>query len=169
MSTLGEVSLTDIENMDRGLGGSRSDSPDSVEMRMFPHAVGAPDYATEGAAAIDLQATESVMLYPGQTHLMPTGIAVRMPKHMCAEVMSRSGLGYREDVNVKIGVGLIDSDYHKEIFVPLVNRSTEGEPVQISAGRRIAQLKFSEVIRPDIKMVSSMDDNGRGGFGHTGA
>ncbi len=139
-----------------------------IEMLLLPHAVGVPDYATPGAAAMDLQATESVMLYPGQTHLMPTGIAISMPSTMCAEIMSRSGLGSRADVNVKIGVGLVDSDYHKEIFVPLINRSVEGEPVHISVGDRVAQMRFTPVLHPEVEMVSSMDDNGRGGFGHTG-
>jgi len=140
----------------------------SIEMMMFPHAVGVPEYKTPGAAAMDLYATESVMLYPGQSVLMPSGIAVRMPKNLCAEIMSRSGLGSREDVNVKMGVGLIDSDYRKEIFIPLINRSPEGEPVHIAAGDRVAQMRFTEVVHPEVEIAVAMDDNGRGGFGHTG-
>ena len=122
---------------------------------------------TRGAAGRDLITTMNFWLYPGQTKLIPTGIAIRMPESMCGMILSRSGLGSKNLV-VTQGVGLIDSDYQKEIFVPLTNRGLEGPPAKFTAGQRIAQIVFVPVFSPSVQLVEAFEDNGRGGFGSTG-
>jgi len=142
---------------------------DHIDMQILSHCVSVPDYVTGGAAALDLHASieDPVRIWPGQTSLIPTGIAIRMPETMAALILPRSGLGSRGIVLGNL-IGLIDSDYHREIFVSVWNRNFEGEPFEINRGDRIAQMMFVPVLKPVVTMVSSMEDNGRGGFGHTG-
>ena len=143
---------------------------EQVDMQILTHCAGIPDYATKGAAAMDLSASieDIVQVWPGQSVLIPTGVAIKMPETMAAVLLPRSGLGSKNGIVLGNLTGLIDSDYHREIFVSVWNRNFEGEPYTIGRGDRIAQMLFVPVVRPHISMVQTLEDNGRGGFGHTG-
>jgi dUTP pyrophosphatase len=139
-----------------------------IDKRLY--GFGLPDYATKGAAAIDLRAMfeEKLRLEinPGQTVLIPTGIAINMPENMAALLLPRSGLGHNHGIILGNTVGLVDEDYNKQVFVSCWNRSNE--PFVINLGDRIAQMMFVPVIKPTFEIVDGFDDNGRGGFGHSG-
>lgn len=131
-----------------------------------------PDYATTGAAGIDLRAMfetqQYVMVYPGETLLIPTGIAIKMPDTMAATILPRSGLGHKNGIVLGNLVGLIDSDYQQQIYVSCWNRNKSGEPFKINLGDRIAQMVFLPVIKAEFELVTEFEQNGRGGFGHSG-
>lgn len=133
-----------------------------------------PTYATPGSAGIDLRAMfdqEEMILNPGQTVLIPTGIAVGMQSDdMAATILPRSGLGHKHGIVLGNLVGLIDADYRGQLQVSMWNRSTE--PFVIKRGERVAQLVFLPVIHPTFEMVSfeelSKTERGEGGFGSSG-
>lgn len=147
-----------------------------VEMQIIDNRLlelGVPDYATPGAAAIDLRAMfegdrQYYSLMPGETVLVPTGIAVKMPDNMAMQILSRSGIGVNKGIVVAQGTGLVDSDYYLQIFVGLFNRNRTGDAFIINLGDRVAQMMFTPVIHPEFRIVAGFEDNGRGGFGHTG-
>lgn len=132
----------------------------------------APEYATSGAAAIDLRACleTSVTLSPGNRLLIKTGIAINMmDPGLVAIIASRSGLSLKHGIRVAQGIGVIDSDYHGEIGVILANDSTE--PYVVEPGERIAQLMFQPVVPVKLNYVDEFSTNterGTGGFGSTG-
>lgn len=131
-----------------------------------------PDYATGGAAGMDLRAcvSEAVTLEPGGRRLFPTGLAINIQDPgLAAMVASRSGLSLKHGVRVGQGLGVVDSDYHGEIGVILINDGTQ--PYTVEPGERIAQLLFVPVAQIAFNYVdtfSSTTDRGDGGFGHTG-
>jgi len=129
-----------------------------------------PDYATAGAAGMDLRAdVESpVTLAPGASALIPTGLALQIPLGFEGQVRPRSGLALRHGVTVLNAPGTIDADYRGELQVLLVNLG----PAAFSIGRgdRIAQLVIAPVARSVWREVEALADTprGDGGFGHTG-
>jgi dUTP pyrophosphatase len=130
-----------------------------------------PDYATEGSAGLDLRACleEPLTLAPGETHLIPTGLALHIGDHgMAAVILPRSGLGHKHGIVLGNLVGLIDSDYQGQIFVSCWNRGHE--TFTIAVGDRIAQMVFVPIVKVQFKRVSAFteSDRGDGGFGHTG-
>ncbi|MEK6771584.1 MAG: dUTP diphosphatase [Pseudomonadota bacterium] len=130
-----------------------------------------PRYATDGSAGVDLIACldEHLHLEPGQTHLVPSGIAIHMADHqLAATILPRSGLGHKHGIVLGNLVGLIDSDYQGQIFVSVWNRGQNG--FTIEPGDRIAQMVFVPVVRAEFKIVDEFAGSARGagGFGHTG-
>ncbi len=130
-----------------------------------------PAPATDGSAGVDLRACldEPTALSPGQTLLIPTGIAVHMERNdMAALLLPRSGLGHKHGIVLGNLVGLIDSDYQGQIFVSCWNRSDQTYHIQ--PGDRIAQMVFVPVLRPQFELVDTFthSQRGEGGFGHTG-
>lgn len=146
-----------------------------VELRVLDPRLGTqwplPDYATDGAAGVDLRAClqDTTPLASGETQLIPSGIAVHIADNAYAAViLPRSGLGHKHGIVLGNLVGLIDSDYQGEVFISCWNRS---ETVfTIEPGERIAQLVFLPVARPAFRRVEAFADSerGSGGFGHTG-
>lgn len=129
-----------------------------------------PEYARPGDAGVDLRATEAVTLLPGGGRaLVPTGIAVAIPRGYAGFVQPRSGLALRHGVTCLNTPGLIDADYRGELKVLLVN-TDPAEPFVIERGERIAQLVIQPVEHVDFVEVDELDDTerGHGGFGHTG-
>jgi dUTP pyrophosphatase len=130
-----------------------------------------PAYATAGAAGLDLRACidAPLALAPGDTQLVPTGIAIHLddPGH-AALVLPRSGLGHRHGIVLGNLVGLIDSDYQGEIMVSCWNRGRE--PFTIQPLERIAQLVVVPVVRVEFNVVEEFaaSERGAGGFGSTG-
>lgn len=130
-----------------------------------------PEYATEGSAGLDLRACldEALVVEPGETHLIPTGIAIHMgDPGLAAVILPRSGLGHKHGIVLGNLVGLIDSDYQGQVFVSCWNRSAD--PFEIVVGERIAQLVFVPVVKAKFQVVDEFEESrrGSGGFGHSG-
>ena len=130
-----------------------------------------PDYATAGSAGMDLRACldEALQIRPGETHLIPTGLAIHIwDPGLAAVILPRSGLGHKHGIVLGNLVGLIDSDYQGQLFVSCWNRSNESFSIEI--GERIAQLVFMPVVQAQFDIVTDFDTSHRseGGFGHTG-
>ncbi len=130
-----------------------------------------PEYATTGSAGLDLRACldEELLLKPGETKLIPTGMAIHIAdENLAAVILPRSGLGHKHGIVLGNLVGLIDSDYQGQLFVSCWNRGhTE---FTIAVGDRIAQLVFVPVEQVEFQQVENFDGShrGEGGFGHTG-
>ena len=130
-----------------------------------------PEYATDGSAGMDLRACleETLEIRPGETHLIPTGLAIHIgDPHLAAVILPRSGLGHKHGIVLGNLVGLIDSDYQGQLFISCWNRGNESFNIEI--GERIAQLMFVPVVQAEFEIVSDFDTSKRaeGGFGHTG-
>lgn len=130
-----------------------------------------PQYATWGAAGMDLRACVEVPLtiHPGETHLIPTGIAIHIAvPDLAAVLLPRSGLGHKHGIVLGNLVGLIDSDYQGQLFVSCWNRGKESFTVNI--GERIAQMVVVPVVQVELEVVADFEAShrGEGGFGHTG-
>ena len=129
-----------------------------------------PSYATEGAAAIDLSAAidEEITLAPSERRLIPTGIAISIPKNTVAILSARSGLSSKKGITAANGIGVIDSDYRGEIFFSAINLSTEA--YTITPGERVAQLMLMPVYAMSLVETDDLDKTarGEGGFGSTG-
>jgi len=130
-----------------------------------------PEYATDGSAGMDLRACidGSINLKPGDTELIPTGLAIHISDPgYAATILPRSGLGHKHGIVLGNLVGLIDSDYQGQLFVSCWNRGdTE---FTIDAGDRIAQLVILPVAQVEFETVEEFSDSerGEGGFGHSG-
>jgi dUTP pyrophosphatase len=130
-----------------------------------------PDYATEGSAGMDLRAMldEATELAPGETLLIPSGIAIHIgDPGLAALILPRSGLGHKHGIVLGNLVGLIDSDYQGQLFVSCWNRGRD--TFRIEVGERIAQLVLVPVVRAVFERVEEFDssERGSGGFGHSG-
>ncbi len=130
-----------------------------------------PDYATEGSAGMDLRAMLEgpLDLAPGETELIPTGIAIHIgDPSLAAVILPRSGLGHKHGIVLGNLVGLIDSDYQGQLYVSCWNRGREAFRVEV--GERIAQLVLVPVVRAVFEQVDEFDqsERGTGGFGHSG-
>ena len=129
-----------------------------------------PTYGTAEAAGADLYACleENVVIAPGQTAFVPTGIAMAIPAGFAGLIYARSGLACKRDLAPANKVGVIDSDYRGQIIVALHNHGNE--PQTVCNGDRIAQLVIAPVFTPGFAEVQELDDTqrGAGGFGSTG-
>ncbi len=147
----------DIQILDPRLGAGKA----------FP----LPSYETPGAAGIDLRAMveRPITLQPNETRLIPTGLAIYIQDPaLCGMILPRSGLGTKFGIVLGNLVGLVDSDYQGQLFVPLWNRSDKA--FDISVGDRIAQLAFVPVVQAKFNVVEafSASERGDGGFGSSG-
>lgn len=132
---------------------------------------GLPHYATELSAGMDLRAylpNGSIILQPGQRHLIPTGLQIALPKGFEAQVRPRSGLAYKKGVTVLNSPGTIDADYRGDIGVILINHGQEA--FEVTDGERVAQLVIARYETVAWKAVDTLSETerGAGGFGSTG-
>jgi dUTP pyrophosphatase len=139
-----------------------------LDERIRPHL---PVYATPGAAGMDLRACidAPLSIAPGDTHLIPTGIAIHIgDPGVAAVILPRSGLGHKHGIVLGNLVGLIDSDYQGPLMVSCWNRSNE--PFTLQPLDRLAQLVIVPVVKADFNVVESFESSkrGTGGFGSTG-
>lgn len=130
-----------------------------------------PHYATAGSAGLDLRACldGAVVLNPGETRLIPTGLAMHLADPgYAAMILPRSGLGHKHGVVLGNLVGLIDSDYQGQLMVSVWNRGQEAFTIQ--PFERIAQMVIVPVVQANFRVVEEFEssDRGEGGFGSTG-
>ena len=134
-------------------------------------AIPLPEYATEGSAGLDMRACidEALTVEPGQTVLVPTGLAIHIgDPGLAAVLLPRSGLGHKHGLVLGNLTGLIDSDYQGQVFISCWNRG--GAAYEIKPGERIAQMVFVPVEQVRFEVVEEFGDSrrGSGGFGHSG-
>ncbi len=146
-----------------------------VQLRILDSRIGSeyplPQYATEGSAGVDLRAMldTAIALKPGDTHLIPTGIAIYLANPAYAAViLPRSGLGHKHGIVLGNLVGLIDSDYQGQLLVSCWNRGQT--TFTINPGERIAQLVVVPVAQVQFDVVNEFvaTQRGEGGFGSSG-
>ncbi len=129
-----------------------------------------PTYGTEYSAGADMYACidTPVIIKPGKTLLIPTGLALEIPEGYAGLIYARSGLATRKGIAPANKVSVIDSDYRGEIRIPLHNHSEEA--VTIDVAERIAQIIFTPYLKVDFEESDSLSDTerGLGGFGSTG-
>ena len=129
-----------------------------------------PHYETKGSSGMDLRAniSKNIYLKSKEIKLIPTGIALAIPKNFEIQIRPRSGLAAKNGISIVNTPGTIDSDYRGEIKVILINQSKK--KFRIKNGDRIAQMVISPTIKAKIQEVSSLTktDRGSGGFGSTG-
>ena len=147
----------------------------SIQLKILDERIGGefplPEYATDGSAGIDMRAClhEPLEVGPGDTHLIPTGIAIHIGDPCLAAVLlPRSGLGHKHGIVLGNLVGLIDADYQGQVFVSCWNRAAQSFTIQ--PGERIAQMVFVPIVRAHFQVVESFQEStrGAGGFGHSG-
>ena len=131
-----------------------------------------PAYATPGSAGLDLRACldEPLLIEPGQTRLIPTGLAIHIgDPGLAAMILPRSGLGHKHGIVLGNLVGLIDSDYQGPLMVSCWNRG--GASYTVQPMERIAQLVIVPVVQASFRRVEDfgLSERGTGGFGSTGA
>jgi len=127
-----------------------------------------PEYKSDLAAGVDLMASHSGVIPPGEYQMVKTGISIELPEGYEAQVRPRSGLALKQGVTVLNSPGTIDADYRGEIGVILINHSkTEFKYSKLD---RIAQMVIAPVVQADFCLADELGetDRGEGGFGHTG-
>lgn len=133
-----------------------------------------PNYATNGSSGFDLHCIEKVVILPGETVLVKTGLIFEVPEGYELQIRPRSGLSLNTPLRISNSPGTIDSDYRGEVCVIIENTSNmhdkTGIVKVIEKGDRIAQGVICPVIRADFDVVESLSDTerGEGGFGSTG-
>ena len=141
-----------------------------LKIRRLEHNISIPEYATEGAAGMDLTAAISQPLEfkPLERKLVPTGIIIELPQGFEAQIRPRSGLSIKHGMTLVNCVGTIDEDYRGEVCVPMINLSQEVYAIQ--PGDRIAQMVIAPVQKVDIEVTEELTATTRssGGFGSTG-
>jgi len=145
-----------------------------VDIRQLSHGEGLPlpAYQSEHAAGLDLLAAvpegAPLVLAPGKHTMVPTALAIALPKGFEAQVRPRSGLAAKHGVTVLNSPGTIDADYRGEIQVILINHGAEA--FTIRRGERIAQMVIAPMVQAKLVPMTSLSetDRGSGGFGSTG-
>jgi len=147
----------------------------SIELKILDPKIGKsiplPQIATEGSAGMDMRACidSELIVSPGDTVLVPTGIAMHIAdNNLAAVLLPRSGLGHKHGLVLGNLTGLIDSDYQGQIFISCWNRGEKA--YKINPGDRIAQMVFIPVEQVKFEVVDDFkeSDRGEGGFGHSG-
>ena len=132
--------------------------------------VALPKYETDGSSGLDLAANtdKQIKILPGKSEIIPTGLAVAIPKNFEIQIRPRSGLAAKNQISVLNTPGTIDADYRGELKVILINLSDKVFVVE--KGLRIAQMVLSPVIKAKLKEVAELEntERGSGGFGSTG-
>jgi len=139
------------------------------QVRQREENISLPAYMTEGAAGMDLAADldEDLVLAPLERALIPTGIAVALPRGFEAQIRPRSGLAVKKGMTLLNSPGTVDSDYRGEIMILAINLGKE--PVTVRRGDRIAQMVIQRVCKALWQEVKELPPSERedGGFGHT--
>ncbi len=156
------------------MGGDVDNSVQEVEVkiqRLPGHEdMPLPAYGTEGSSGMDLRAAVrgEVILNPKEIKLIPTGLAVSLPRGFEAQIRARSGLALKHGIGMVNSPGTIDSDYRGEVGLIVINWGER--PFTIRRGDRIAQMVITKVWRARLRESQDLDETprGKGGFGHSG-
>ena len=127
-----------------------------------------PAYAHKGDSGMDLYSVEEIVLQPGETKLVKTGLQIAVPKGFEVQVRPKSGLAAKFGITVLNTPGTVDSGYRGEVMVILVNHGKE--EYKVEKGKKIAQMVIAKVEEAKIEVVENLDNTTRkdGGFGSTG-
>lgn len=143
---------------------------EKIQVKRLRDGASLPTYGSEGAAGADLYACldADVIILPGESSFIPTGLAMEIPRGYAGLIYARSGLACKKGLAPANKVGVVDSDYRGEFMVVLYNHGTEAQTVK--HGERIAQLVITPVLTPAFSEVEDLTDTQRsaGGFGSTG-
>ena len=141
-----------------------------ILVKKFDKNIELPIYKTSGSSGMDLVAyvKSKIIIKPGKTAMIPTGIAVAIPKNYEMQIRPRSGLAAKKGISVLNTPGTVDSDYRGEIKIILINLSKESFVVK--SGDRVAQMILCPVVKAKLKEVKNLPKTIRdkGGFGSTG-
>jgi dUTP pyrophosphatase len=140
-----------------------------VQIKLLDEELPMPRYQHEGDAGLDLPSRIDFVLEPGERAMIPTGIAVAIPRGYAGFVLPRSGLASRNGISLVNTPGLIDSGYRGELAIVMIN-TDKREAFHIKRGDRIAQLVIQQVIEATTVRVNELEETsrGEGGFGSTG-
>jgi dUTP pyrophosphatase len=140
-----------------------------IQIKLLDEGLAMPRYQHEGDAGLDLPSRVDRVLAPGERAMIPTGIAVAIPRGYAGFVLPRSGLASRHGIALVNSPGLVDSGYRGEMAIIMIN-TDKTESFQIKRGDRIAQLVIQKVVEATTVQVSELDatSRGAGGFGSTG-
>ena len=141
-----------------------------ILIKRLSNDVALPKYETEGSSGLDLAANtdKQIKILPGKSEIIPTGLAVAIPKNFEIQIRPRSGLAAKSQISVLNTPGTIDADYRGELKVILINLSDKVFVVE--KGLRIAQMVLCPVVKATLKEVTELEntERGSGGFGSTG-
>ena len=140
-----------------------------IQIKLLDEDLPMPRYQHEGDAGLDLPSRVDYVLEPGERAMIPTGIAVAIPRGYAGFVLPRSGLASRHGIALVNSPGLVDSGYRGEMAIIMIN-TDKREAFHIKRGDRIAQLVIQKVVEATTIQVSELDatSRGAGGFGSTG-
>lgn len=141
----------------------------NVPLKMLDPELEVPRYAKDGDAGVDLRASETLVLQPGERALVKTGVAIALPAGYVGLVHPRSGLAVKHGITVVNAPGTVDSGYRGEIMVCLLN-TDRTHAFEINRGDRIAQLVIQQVAQTTFEPVEELETSARGatGFGSSG-
>jgi len=141
-----------------------------ILVKKFDKKIKLPSYKTSGSSGMDLIAytKNKIIIPPGKTAMIPTGIAVAIPKNYEIQIRPRSGLAAKKSISVINTPGTVDSDYRGEIKIILINLSKKR--FIIKSGDRVAQMILCPIAKGILKVVKNLPKTvrGKGGFGSTG-
>ena len=141
-----------------------------ILVKKFDKDIKLPAYKTSGSSGMDLIAhtKNKIIINPGKVAIIPTGIAIAIPKNYEAQIRPRSGLAAKKGISVLNTPGTVDSDYRGEIKIILINLSKKSFVVK--SGDRVAQMILCPVVKAKFKEVKNLPTTtrNRGGFGSTG-
>ena len=140
-----------------------------IQIKLLDEDLPMPRYQHEGDAGLDLPSRVDYVLEPGERAMIPTGIAVAIPRGYAGFVLPRSGLASRHGIALVNSPGLVDAGYRGEMAIIMIN-TDKREAFHIKRGDRIAQLVIQKVVEATTIQVSELDatSRGAGGFGSTG-
>ena len=140
-----------------------------LKIKMLDEGLPAPRYQHEGDAGLDLPSRVDLTIEPGRRAIVPTGLAVAIPRGYAGFVLPRSGLAARHGIALVNSPGLIDAGYRGEVAVVMIN-TDKHEAFHIKRGDRIAQLVLQQVVEATTVEVEELHETARGsgGFGSTG-
>ena len=141
-----------------------------ILIKRLSNEVPLPKYETDGSSGLDLAAyvNKNIIIKPGKSEIIPTGLAVAIPKNFEIQIRPRSGLAAKSQISVLNTPGTIDADYRGELKVILINLSSKSFIVE--KGLRIAQMVLCPIVKAKLREVESLENTkrGSGGFGSTG-